>query len=406
MQNLFIQKPYRFIPPDHGNLWPSLLQLYLDRYLSQSWGVAAVQCRHVDRLRASIAAGHGVLLTPNHSRLCDPLVLGVLSRHARKHFFAMASWHLFNESRFTTFMIRRMGAFSVYREGMDRAAINKAIEILVSAERPLVIFPEGATSRHNDRLMPLMEGTSFIARSAAKRRAKEAAEQRVVVHPVAIRYYFQGDLVQAVEPVLNEIEHRLSWRPQRDRPLLSRINRLGEAILSLKEIEHLGHPQPGDKFQRARTLIDHLLTPLEEEWKINEREASVVARVKRLRGAILPEMINGALASDERERRERQLSDCYLAQQIASYPEDYLRPDEKLPERILETVERFEEDLTDKARIHRPWHATVEVGEAIEVSPQRERKTGDAIMQGIEQQLEAMLAELAREPPRQSPVSP
>ena len=65
-----------------------------------------------------------------------------------------------------------MGAFSVYREGVDRQAINTAVDILVEGKRPLVIFAEGAISRHNDELMPLMDGTAFIARTAAKRREK------------------------------------------------------------------------------------------------------------------------------------------------------------------------------------------------------------------------------------------
>ncbi len=36
-------------------------------------------------------------------------------------------------------------------------------------------------------------------------------------------------------------------------------------------------------------------------------------------------------------------------------------------------VERFEDDLTDQTRVHRPLSAVVQVDEAIEVSPQRER---------------------------------
>ncbi len=42
--------------------------------------------------------------------------------------------------------LRAMGAFSVNREGVDRAAVNLAVEILSQAERPLVVFPEGATT--------------------------------------------------------------------------------------------------------------------------------------------------------------------------------------------------------------------------------------------------------------------
>ena len=38
--------------------------------------------------------------------------------------FIVASWHLFMQSRLQTFFLRRLGAFSIYREGMDRAALK------------------------------------------------------------------------------------------------------------------------------------------------------------------------------------------------------------------------------------------------------------------------------------------
>ena len=62
---------------------------------------------------------------------------------------------------------------------MDKQAVQTSIEILATAERPLVIFPEGHVSRTNDRLTPTLAGTALIARQAAKRRAKE--NKKVVV---------------------------------------------------------------------------------------------------------------------------------------------------------------------------------------------------------------------------------
>jgi hypothetical protein len=101
--------------------------------------------------------------------------------------------------------------FSVYREGMDRDALKCAIQILVRARRPLVLFPEGVISRSNDRLNHLMDGTAFITRNAAKQRIGPS-EGKVVLHPAAIRYLFLGDVSRTLEPVLDEIERRLSWR--------------------------------------------------------------------------------------------------------------------------------------------------------------------------------------------------
>jgi transcription elongation factor len=57
--------------------------------------------------------------------------------------------------------------------------------------------------------------------------------------------------------------------------------------------------------------------------------------------------------------------------------------------------------LTDTARVHRPIHAAIEVGEAIEVLPGRDRGTeGDSMMGRVRSQIETMLEGLrARRPP-------
>ena len=81
---------------------------------------------------------------------------------------------------------------------MDRESLKASIQILAAARRPLLIFPEGHITRTNDRLGPLLEGTAFIARSAARQRAEQTPPGAVVVHPVAIRYLFLGDLAKSV----------------------------------------------------------------------------------------------------------------------------------------------------------------------------------------------------------------
>ncbi|MEX0775670.1 MAG: 1-acyl-sn-glycerol-3-phosphate acyltransferase [Phycisphaeraceae bacterium] len=396
MQDIIFDKPYTFTPPHHGNWWPRVLGLLLERQLHKQYGVESITCLGTEHLTQSLKAGHGVLLAPNHCRPCDPHVLGVLSRRVGQPVFVMASAHLFVESRFKTWLLRRCGAFSVYREGMDKAAVDAAIDILEHARRPLVIFPEGVISRTNDQLNPLMDGTAMIARTAAKRRAKgdaTGAPPKVVIHPVAIRYHFHGDIEATVKPLLSEIEARLSWLPQTDLPLVQRVYKVGQALLSLKEMEYLSEARQGPVRERVAHLIDRVLGPLEERWLKSAQPGGVVARVKRLRGAILPDMIKGDLDERERERRWRDLAVCYYAQQMSFYPPDYVRNDTP-PERLLETVERFEEDLTDVARIHRPMSATVTVGAAIEVSAARQRGTGDAVGDPLMQRTAAVLREL------------
>jgi hypothetical protein len=66
--------------------------------------------------------------------------------------------------------------------------------------------------------------------------------------------------------------------------------------------------------------------------------------------------------------------------------------------RIIETVERFEEDLTGTVSRHGPVEAKITVGDAIEVAAGREaRGEADPVMAGIENQLRGMLGIAAPE---------
>ena len=389
MNSVVSDKPYVPVLPYHGALWPRVMNLYIPRYLHRRYGTSNIEIVGGEKLHASIAAGHGILVTPNHSRDEDPFILSRLSGEVGKPFFVVASAHLFMGNKMQAFLLRRAGAFSIYREGMDKQAVQTSIQILETAERPLVIFPEGHISRTNDRLTPMLEGTALIARQAGKKRAKE--NKKVVVHPVALRYSFSFDVESIAARMLDEIEMRLTWRPSRGLPIHKRFQKVGAGLLALKELQYLGHTQDGAIADRIPKLIDAILKPMESEWVNGNGDGHAVARVKRLRAAILPDMIKGELSEDEKARRWRMLEDADVAQQLYHYPPGYVT--ESAPKsHMIETVERFEEDLTGKITVHGPVEAKITVGDAIEVSASREaRGESDPLMAAIESQLCAML---------------
>lgn len=393
MQNIVIDQPYRFVPPHRGTFWVHGSHLFLPSFLRHSYGIDSVEFRGTETLQASLAAGHGIVLTPNHCRPCDPLVLGLLSKNVGRPFYCMASAHLFMQGKLQAWWLRRLGSFSVYREGVDREAIRAATDILVEGRRPLVLFPEGAISRTNDLLRPFMEGVSLIARAAAKERAKLGVDRLVAVHPVALKYILLTDVEASLRQVLDEIEERLCWQRQ-ELPLVERIIKVGEALLALKEIEYFGSVKSGESGERTQALIDHLLNRLEAKWLGGKRRACFMARVKALRAAILEEMLEGGLCAEEREKRWQDLADIYLAAQLSNYPPNYVRS-RPTPERLTETVERFEEDMTDKARIHGRWHVIIKIGAAMEVRPASSR--GDDRLTGrLQDMVQAMLDNLRR----------
>jgi 1-acyl-sn-glycerol-3-phosphate acyltransferase len=399
MQDIIIEKPYRFVPPHRGKWFPSLMMKtgLVPWYLRRYEGVVSCRLEGVDHFRESQRRGYGVLLTPNHCRYADPVVLYYLAREADVLMYAMASWHLFHQSPFQGWAIRTMGAFSVYREGMDRQALDLAVDVLSTNERPLVVFPEGAVFRTNDLLQPLLDGVAFMARAAAKRRAKEGKDKPVVIHPVAIKYVFRGDLEKAVSRTLDNLEKRLTWTIVKGTPILKRIHRVTLAMLSLKEIEYLGAPQTGTIVERQQRLVDHLLEPIERDWLGKSTSGALIPRLKALRAKIVPELTTGELNHTERDRRWKHLEQIYLSQQVASYPPEYLLPP-TTDTRILETVERLEEDLTDRANVHGPLEVILRIGEAIPVPSDRApRGEEDPIMKTLRDVMQGMLDDLSDE---------
>ena len=396
MQNVHLTKPYHFVAPRSGTLIPEIMRYLLPTYLRKVWGIEKVDCLGVEKLQNSLAEGAGVMLAPNHCRPCDPMVMGSLASAAGCYLYILASAHLFYESRFQSWLLPRIGAFSIFREGLDRAALEKATQILVEGERPLVLFPEGVVSRSNDRLNPLMDGAQIMLRGAAKQRAEIGRQAPVVLHPIAIRYFFGGDVEGAVKPTLDELEKRLTWIPRKGKSSEDRARLLGSALLGLKEIEHFGSVQVGEIPERIERLVSSTLDPVETHWLKSPQKGSVIARVKRLRTAILPEIVKGELSESEKEERWRHLEIIYNAQQMSFYPANYLTQGAP-PEHLLETIERFEEDITDVARIYSPLRAIIQVGDPLVVSTEKEK--GNPLMQRVEDSLSRMIEELKSKRP-------
>ncbi len=406
---VILSRPYHFVPPHRGNLWPTLIQKFrlIDIHLRKKESVIDYELRHAERLTASLRAGHGILLAPNHCRYADPIAMGWLAREVHANFFAMASWHLFNTTAFESFALRRMGAFSINREGNDRQAIETAISILATAERPLVLFPEGTTNRTNDLLKPLLDGVSFIARAAAKKREK-VGDGKIVMHPVAIKYLCLGDAWQWADDQLRNLEVALSWQaapPSRNSvALLSRLMRVSEAYLALKEIEHVGKASAGDLRPRRDALIEFLLSRSEARYQLKpSSDEGIRERVRKIRTAVTSAFFSRDNQTAEFTDRDAAvyLADAEaadLAQFLLSFPDEYLTPGQITDTRIVETIQRIQEAIYGKAKETMPMKVIIEVDEAIEVSSQRgPRGQPDPLLCQLEERLRTMLAALSNE---------
>lgn len=404
--SVVLDRPYHFVPPHRGDLWPSFIQQFriVDHYLRRKEGIFSYECRDLDRFCQSLQRGDGILLAPNHCRYADPLALGWPARMARTHVFAMASWHLFNKGRFDSFAITKMGGFSVNREGSDRQSLETAIDILATAARPLILFPEGTTSRTNDLVHPLLDGVSFIARSAARRRAKADAG-RVVMHPVAIKYLCKTDFRPWADAQLSEMERRFCWTKQSGRTILERIQSVAEGFLALKEIQWMGCSRQGALPERRERLLQFLLENTEQRFGVQPSQTEDDrSRIRTIRSEIVSRFFSHATDDTERERLRQDVATAALALELISYPDNYLVADSLTDTRLIEIIQRLQEFHYGKADVSIPLHAVIQFGEAISIPTEKPpRGQPDPVMTQLGGELSGMIGRLSGEANSVSP---
>jgi hypothetical protein len=296
--------------------------------------------------------------------------------------------------------MNRIGGYSIWREGTDRESLRTSARILAEAERPVVLFPEGTWFRQNDRVGPLQDGLGLIVRQAIKQ-----SERPIVVHPVGLKYWFLEDPLPELTRRLTDLERRLGWQPQSRLDLVERIEKLGGAMLALKEIEHFGAAQPGTLDERIARLSDSHVSALEKRFLAHASDGWILERIRRLRQLLvrrLPEQ-------DEEGRREARqaLDTLLLCENLNAHSQDYLRADPS-PERLAETVQRIEETVTDAGETPvARMGATGIVGPALDVREfvsSRGERGPDPLVQRLRPAIQELLDRmLAQGPPVEWP---
>ena len=397
-QRYFLE-PYRFVPPYRGKFWCGLAKHVMPRHLRGPMGVPRWNFQGAEYVRDSLSKNAGILLSANHCRWADPVVMGMLGVSIRQYFYYVVSYHLFKQKRLTGWWINRIGGYSILREGADRDAIRTTAGILAAADRPVVMFPEGTWFRQNDRVGPLQEGLGLIVRQAARQ-----TERPILVHPVGVKYWLLGDPLPELERRVQRLERGLGWRPRRGADLPQRIAQVGHALLSVKEIERFGQAQQGTLDERIQRLAAVLIADLEQTYLGKPHEGWNLERVRRLRLWLVRKLIE--VRNDrEASRVIREALDVLLfCENLSAQSHEYLMERPSL-ERMAETIQRIEETLTD--RMEEP---IAPVGAAVAVGPARDvrsftatkraaRAGGDPLLEALGGDMKDLLRGLLEQGP-------
>jgi 1-acyl-sn-glycerol-3-phosphate acyltransferase len=355
--------------------------------------IESIEVRGGEHLQRAAAAGHGMLLTPNHSAHYDSAALYIACDRLQQPLYFMTAWQVFAmSSRFEVWAMQRLGCFSIDRESNDRKALKQAIDVLANQPHPLVIFPEGDIYHTTDIVTPFREGAAAIALSAAKRAART-----VVAIPCAIKFFYVDDPTDQLLALMNRLEERVLLRPAPERPLIERIYRLAEGVVALKELDYFSATQYGPLKQRVDSLIDAILRDMEQRHGLPSR-GTTPERAKAIRQAVIrkleddehPVEHNGALRGLQQD-----LESVFFVMQLYSYPGNYLGSEATI-ERIAETLDKFEEDILglDLPTVRGRRRIVVSFGEPIEVPNAKEQQPGSA---QLTEQLQASVQRLIDE---------
>jgi len=262
---------YEFLEPSHHPLAIRLSKWYVARKLDKDLKIRRFEIEGGGILNDLIDRGDGILIAPNHSDHADAALMYEFGRSIGHPFYFMATHGIFRGVN--RYVLPRIGCFPVDREGTDKRALRKSMEILADGTAPLVIFPEGEIYRLNDKITPLREGVSAVASMAAR---KAAEGRKIWVVPVGIKYRFPGDVdpMPWMMRMIGELEGRFAWREGRGMPMQDRIYRYAFGMLSLKEIETYGEVRGGSVRDRVMAMRDDVLERIAS--RIIDRSSTVV----------------------------------------------------------------------------------------------------------------------------------
>lgn len=350
--------------------------------------ITDIEVRGAEHVRGALDAGHGVLITPNHSVHGDPMVVYEAAEKFGSPLYFMGAWQVLGLANpLRRAFLRFHGCFSVDREGTDRQALQQAVEVLQNHKEPLVIFPEGEVYHCNERVTPFREGPAAMAVMAARK-----ADRDVVIVPCGLRYYYVEDPLPELLKLMDDVEEALFWRPTPQRPIAERLYRIADGMLGLKELEFLGSARQGPVPERIAFLTDGVLQRVEQKYEISAEGKTIPERIKQGRQRAISAITEAAEGSDEYRGCADDLDDCYLCAQLFSYPGDYVA-DRPSIDRLAETLDKFEEDILERptATVRARRRAVVVLGEPILVSKEKKRGQASELTRTIELRVQSLL---------------
>lgn len=360
--------------------------------------VTDITVEGLEHVSDSIAAGHGVLITPNHAGHADCyLLLDALLKLKTDSYF-MTAWQVFALANpIIQQAYRQHGCFSIDRERSDLAAYREAVRVLSKTSCPLVVFPEGDVYHLAEKVLPPRDGTFTIAMNAVRKSGRPVA-----CTPCALKYTYIEDPTAELLTVMADIERKLEIGNGDSLSLADRAERLIESTICWRESQYLERPGRGSLEQRLERLQNAVLARGEHLLDLDRDRRSLPERVKLLRQTVIGQTKEDS-AKNQGLNSAELLEDAFIAIQLYSYVPGYVAERPTI-ERIAETVDKLEEDVLGlpTANIRGKRHGTIRFAPPTVVETAGNR----AEAQQLGKQLRDRMQELVYSQPTSKTIEP
>ncbi len=342
----FSDLPYKFVPPK-----PNRLIIGLGRLINRFIGLPSRN--HLIR-KIRLTGKKGLLETAknpkaryiivcNHPTHSDPQVVNEICRRIGVKPAFMAAYDVFARSEMVSWIMQRIGAFSIDRDASDRKAMKCAGEIIEQGEFPLVIFPEGNVYLCNDRVTPFAEGAAFIALRA---QMKLGNDEPVYAVPISLKYTHIEDVRSTALNKLRSITKQFKDTLSNEEPILDEITRI--SILTLaEELKDHGYETPNQNIDVEHLIertSENIIQKLEHELNISsQKDTESVSRIRKIRSKIHSLRIDTE-NKDQHKTFENIAAEAMLALRILGYSGGYAKQNPSL-DRVTETIIRLHEDI-------------------------------------------------------------
>ena len=350
--------------------------------LANRWYLKGLTLEIDDASVAHLKKTHGypTVLAPNHAASADPAVMFLLSKQLSQPYYYMAARETFDKGRFgaiRSFLMQRMGAYSIVRGTVDRNAFRTTRQLLSEGKWPLVIFGEGEISQQNDTVMRFERGITQLCFWALDDMKKAETMKPLYIIPIGIKYRYTQDMWNVIDTALTKLERNI-LPPTARTPIerYQRLRRIGIAVLSTLAEEYQFKVDPTASLnEQIQGLKEQILSHAEQIMGTRP-EGDILTRVRALRNIVDAEVYRDVEQATEYERK---IHEELLHKFQQFYPDlnrlinfiaisDGYVAEEHSPERYLEVIFRLETEVFGTAKIWGPRVALIRAGTPVNLT--------------------------------------